>query len=60
MSCNPSVLLSGNVRVEQYVQTYILLAMVGNIYFSQAHSLLTTPVSVSEDVCLLIMYLLSH
>ena len=51
-SCNLSVLLSQNVRVEQYVQTYILLAMVGNICFSCAYSCLRTPLSVSDYICM--------
>ena len=33
-----------------YGKTYILLAMVGNTSFSHAHSLLTTPLTVSDDI----------
>ena len=50
ISCKLSVLLSGNVRIERYVQTYILLGMVGNVIFSHARSLLTTPLTVSDNI----------
>ena len=36
--------------MEQYVQTYVLLASVGNMYFSHAYSFLTSPLTVSDHI----------